>query len=145
MHAVQEIFLSRSIPLSWGKTLLCLIPKINNAHMPSHFKPLGLCNTYYKILANLIFNRLKPHLHSLISPFQGAFTPVRHSSYLFLVAQETMHSMYKSTTRNDWVILKIDVRKAFDTILWSFIEQNSPTSSTHWNSHLMLKKCNPFD
>lgn len=44
--AIQDTFISETIPNSWGKTLLCLISKIENSHTITHFRPLGLCNTY---------------------------------------------------------------------------------------------------
>lgn len=50
IHKIQLDFIENFIPSKWGTTLLYLIPKIENAHLPNHYRPLGLCNTYYKIL-----------------------------------------------------------------------------------------------
>lgn len=100
INEIQQIFSQNSIPMSWGNTLLCIIPKIENAHQVAHFRPIGLCNTYYKILTKILVNR-KPILPCIISPFQGAFTPQRHCSDLFLIAQETIHSMNSSKCKDD--------------------------------------------
>lgn len=115
-------FRNRSIPQSWGNTLLCLIPKLENAFKVTRFRPLGICNTHYKILTKILANRIKPHFPCLISPFQGAFTPGRHAADLFTVAHETIHSMNDSNNKNGWLILKIYLTKAFDSISWSFVE-----------------------
>lgn len=40
---------------------------------------------------------------------------------MFLLVQETLHSMNKSKGKVGWLILKLDIRKAFDSISWSFI------------------------
>lgn len=71
---IQEIFTQYYIPSLWGNTLLCLIPKVDNAHLATHLRPIGLCYTFYKILTEILVNRKKPFLPNLISPFQGAFT-----------------------------------------------------------------------
>lgn len=51
----------------------------------------GLCTTYYKILAKILVNRLRPHLQNLISPAQGAFIKGRDTFDIFLLASETLH------------------------------------------------------
>lgn len=84
--AIQETFIDQSIPKEWGNTLLCLIPKADNAHKVHHFRPLGLCTTHYKTISKILMNRLKLHLPTLISPFQGAFLLRRHVSDFFLIA-----------------------------------------------------------
>lgn len=85
--------------------------------------PLGLCNTQYKILTQILANRLKPHLTCLISPFQVAFTPGGLFADLFTIVHETMHSLNASKKREGWLILKIDFKKAFDSISWTFIDK----------------------
>lgn len=117
---IQHIFSTKTIPQTWDSTLLCLIPRIENAYSVNHFILLGLCNTDNKILTKILVNRIKLHLPSLISPCQGSFTPGRHSSDLFLIAYETIHSMKHSKTWDVWLIFKIDIGKAFDTISWNF-------------------------
>ncbi|KAF7827350.1 reverse transcriptase [Senna tora] len=120
-NEINKVFSSSSIPKEWGETLISLIPKIDNASKPSQLRPIGLCSSHYKILAKVLANRLKPFLPNLISPFQGAFQKEKHTSDLFISAHEIMHSMNKSQSKNGWLILKIDLHKAFDTISWSFI------------------------
>ncbi|KAF7803052.1 reverse transcriptase [Senna tora] len=120
-NEINKVFSSSSIPKEWGETLISLIPKIDNASKPSQLRPIGLCSSHYKILAKILANRLKPFLPNLISPFQGAFQKEKHTSDLFISAHEIMHSMNKSQSKNGWLILKIDLHKAFDTISWSFI------------------------
>lgn len=118
---IEDIFTTWQILNSWCKTLIFLIPKIENPITTNHFCLLGLCTTHYKILAKILINRLRPHFQKLISPLQGAFIKGRYTAGLFLLAQETLHSMNKSKNKKGWIILKLDIIKVFDTISWTFI------------------------
>lgn len=87
--------------MSWCRTLLYLIPKMENPSPVNHFRLLGLCTTHYKILTKILVNRIRPHLQNLISPNQGAFIKGRDTAYLFLLANETLHPMNKSKVKKD--------------------------------------------
>lgn len=66
---------------------------------------------------------IKPLLPTLISPFQGAYTQGRHTSDLFLIAHETLNSMNHSKAKEGLIAIKIDIKRAFDTISWNFIDK----------------------
>ncbi|KAF7827149.1 reverse transcriptase [Senna tora] len=118
---IHNIFNSEFIPQDWSSTFITLIPKLENASKPHHFLPICLCSTQYKILTKLIANRIKPLLPDLISPTQGTFAKGKHTSDLFITAHEVLHSMNKSTVKEGWVVIKLDLHKAFDSISWNFI------------------------
>lgn len=69
----RDIFHTSVIPLGLNKTYLCLIPKSNNASCLKNFRPIGLCNTLYKIITKIIANHLKPLLPAFISDAQASF------------------------------------------------------------------------
>lgn len=48
-------------------THLTLLPKENRPSSFSHFRPISLCNSSYKILTKILASHLKPLLPSLIS------------------------------------------------------------------------------
>lgn len=87
---------------------------------------IGLCNTTYKIITKIIVNRLKPFLPLRIGPSQGSFLSNRRASDNVIIFQEfiTHFSKIKGKARN--MVLKIDLKKAFDRIEWSFIKE-TPT------------------
>jgi hypothetical protein len=58
-----------------NQTHIALIPKTQNPTTVPDFRPISLCNVVYKIIAKILSNRLKPHLSTIISPFQPAFLP----------------------------------------------------------------------
>ena len=51
-----------------NSTFVALIPKEVNPTSFDRFLPISFCNAFYKILAKLLANRLKPLLGTLISP-----------------------------------------------------------------------------
>ena len=59
---------------------------------------------------------MKPLLPNLISPCQGGFQKGKQVVDLFTIAHEIQHSMHMSKSKFGWVILKIDIHKAFDNL-----------------------------
>ena len=54
-------------------TFLALIPKEANPSSIKRFRTISLYNASYKIFSKVLSLRLKPIIHSLISPNQGGF------------------------------------------------------------------------
>ncbi|OMO66560.1 reverse transcriptase [Corchorus capsularis] len=71
----------------------------------------------------IIANSIKPFLDDLISSMQGAFVARRRASDYVILAQECLHSTRTSMAKDGWMIIKIDLEKAFDRLEWSFIKK----------------------
>lgn len=118
--AIQEFFITGRLLQQWNATILTLIPKKKNADKISEFRPISCCNTVYKVIAKLLANRLKKVLPSVISNTQSAFIPGRLLVENVLMATELVQGYnWKNITKRS--ILKVDLKKAFDSINWSFI------------------------
>lgn len=76
-NLIQGVFATCKIPESLNQTYICLIPKVTQATTIKYYRPIGLCNTTFKIITKIIANRIKPLLPSLISHEQLAFLPQR--------------------------------------------------------------------
>jgi hypothetical protein len=96
-------------------------PKSNKAAKVSQFCPISLCNTIYKIISKILATRLKPLLHKIISLWQSAFVPGRVIQDNSIIAHEVLNTMKKKRGIGGLMALKIDTKKAFDTIKWSFL------------------------
>lgn len=104
------------------------------------YRPISCCNVMYKCISKIIVGRLKAALTDVISPSQSAFIPGRQISDEILFTQNLMHNYHlnKGPVR---CALKVDLRKAFDTVSWEFILAGLhaigiPQTMTSW-----IKQC----
>eukprot|EP00253_Pinus_taeda_P006593 PITA_06593 len=102
-----------------NSTHLALIPKENCPTTFSHFRPISLCNSSYKIFTKILATRLKPLLPSLISENQGGFLANRKISDSILLVQEEIHPSHSRKEKG--FILKLDLANAFDRVRHSFL------------------------
>jgi hypothetical protein len=109
-----------------NNTFVVLIPKSN---LPKHFKdfrPISLCNLCYKLISKIIARRIRPFLSKALSDEQLGFLKGRQILDAVGVAHECIHSL--KTKKQQAILLKLDLKKAFDCINWNFL-------------HLVLLQC----
>lgn len=51
---IQDFFISGSMPKAFNETHVCLIPKGQGAKKTSDYRPIALCNIFYKIISKII-------------------------------------------------------------------------------------------
>ena len=76
--AVRDIFDGGSINATVCNTLIVLIPKKDKPENFSHFRPISLCNTFYRIITKIIANRFKMIMNKIVAPMQSNFVLGRH-------------------------------------------------------------------
>ncbi|KAG7591719.1 Ribonuclease H-like superfamily [Arabidopsis thaliana x Arabidopsis arenosa] len=81
--------------------------------------------------------RLKKVMPKLIGPAQSSFIPGRLSVDNIVVVQEAVHSTRRKKGRKGWMLLKLDLEKAYDRIRWDFLEDtlkaaNLPEKWVSW-------------
>lgn len=59
--------------ISANHTFITFIPKIESASNFSHFRPISLCNFYYKVVAKIVANKLNKVIDKIMAPNQSAF------------------------------------------------------------------------
>ncbi|KAL0352330.1 UNVERIFIED_CONTAM: hypothetical protein Scaly_1621700 [Sesamum calycinum] len=87
--------------------------------------------------ASMVEEMLQPYTSTevkkarwIISPVQSAFVPGRLISDNVLLSFELNHFLNTKTQGEwGWMVLKLDVSKAYDKVEWSFLEQASPDNS----------------
>ncbi|KAK4384291.1 hypothetical protein Sango_3076000 [Sesamum angolense] len=86
----------------------------------AEFRPISCCNVIYKVITKILVSRIRESLDLLISPSQNAFVPGRLISDNILLAQE-LFSGYNQCRLPPRCALKVDQRKAYDTVEWDFL------------------------
>ncbi|XP_035551035.1 uncharacterized protein LOC118349641 [Juglans regia] len=105
-------------------THVVLIPKIKEPKDVGDFRPISLCNVFYKIIAKTLANRFKKVLNTVISLNQSSFIPGRLITDNIIAAYEILHSMKKKKKKRGnkrSMALKLDISKAYDRVEWGFL------------------------
>ncbi|KAF3777763.1 Transposon TX1 uncharacterized protein [Nymphaea thermarum] len=120
VFAFCDEFASNSVFLKEFNRATCvLVPKRLNPTNVTHFRPISILGTPYKIIAKLLSLRLAPVMPSIINPFQVAFVKGRRLQDAVVLANKVVHSLY--CLRLPSFILKLDISKAFDSVSWEFL------------------------
>ncbi|KAL2253036.1 UNVERIFIED_CONTAM: hypothetical protein Sindi_0098300 [Sesamum indicum] len=119
-RAVLDFFTTGRLLKQINTTLLALIPKVHSPMSVGDFRPISCCNVLYKIIAKLIVKRLSVVLDKVISPRQAAFVPGRSIGDNIMLAQE-LFSGYNQSRLPPRCALKVDIRKAYDSVEWDFL------------------------
>ncbi|KAK4384672.1 hypothetical protein Sango_3037200 [Sesamum angolense] len=118
-NAIRDFFKTGRLLKQLNATLLTLIPKVRNPQSVADFRPISCCNVIYKAITKILVSRIREILDLLISPSQNAFVPGRLISDNVLLAQE-LFSGYNQCRLPPRCALKVDLRKAYDTVEWDF-------------------------
>lgn len=113
------------------KTLIYLIPKNKDTSSLKNFRPIGLCNTSYKLVTKIIINRNKPFLRSIIGYTQTNFLIGRRTLDNATIMQEFITYFGKIKGKKVGMMLKINLEKAFDRPEWFFIRETLTIFNFH--------------
>lgn len=103
--------------LNYG--LISLIPKIKDANVIKQFRPICLLNVSFKLITKILAKRLTRVAELLIRDSQIAFVPGRFILDGVVVLHEVIHDI--SSKNKQGIILKLDFKKAYDKVQWSFL------------------------
>ncbi|PKU76150.1 Putative ribonuclease H protein [Dendrobium catenatum] len=134
--AVKSFFSKGYLPNIAKATAITLIPKSAHASNISDFRPIALCNVFYKIISKILASRMKEIMPLIIGENQAGFIKDRISSDNILLASEILKDFKKSAKKNI-LCAKLDIRKAFDSVSREFIllrkgQKGFPPKFIHW-------------
>lgn len=140
VEAVGEFFRNCRLLKDLNTTAICLIPKSPQDCTLGDYRPISCCNVVYKIISKILVKRMKPILAGCVSPSQAAFLKGRSLGENMLLASELIRN-YKSPSCRKSSMLKVDIKKAFDTVCWDLVlkifeAQNFPPLFIIW-----IKEC----
>jgi hypothetical protein len=121
--AVLEFFRTRIMPDGVNDTATVVIPKVPHPKELNDFRPISLCNMFYKIVSKCLVNQLHPILSELISENQSDFIPEQLISDNFIIAFECIDYIQSLKTNSPaCCAYKLDLSKAYDRVDWEFPE-----------------------
>lgn len=115
VQAIQELFQTGKLLKAWNISAVTLIPKVACPSHPGDFLPISCFHVLYKCISKLICSRLYLVLGSLINPAQEAFVAGRSIVHNVLLCQDVVKHYSRKHCLSS-VLLKIDLRKAYDTM-----------------------------
>ena len=120
---VKYVFKEGVVPDYLNDTLVTLIQKCKSPESLNNYRSISLCNSVYKIVSNILVERIRPHLSKLVSPVQSAFVLGRKGIDNVLIAQELFYAMDGKKGKGGYMVIKIDLEKANDRLEWCFIHK----------------------
>lgn len=139
---IQDVFSTGSLAMTVNHTYVRLIPKNLEAKRAEDFRPIALCNIYYKIISKLLSLRLQKVLNFIISENQSAFIPGRSITDNVLITHEVLQYLKSSSaTKQCSMAVKTDMSKAYDRVEWSFVAQVMERLGFHSKWILWIMEC----
>ena len=118
--AVQEFFITGSMPSNLNSNFMVLIPKQESSATLDKFRPIALGNFLFKIITRILADRLNPIASRIISPQQFGFIRGRRIHDCIAIASEGVNCLDGlNSSRN--MAIQVDIKKAFDTLDWRFL------------------------
>lgn len=135
-YAIKDFFRNGKLLKEINATLISLVPKVSCPRLVSDYRPISCCNVIYKVITKIITQRMQLVMEGLIDPAQGAFIKNRSIVDNVLVCQGLVRS-YSRQNGIPRCLMKIDLRKAYDTLDWSFLRAvmrglNFPDKFIQW-------------
>ncbi|XP_057811687.1 uncharacterized protein LOC131025924 [Salvia miltiorrhiza] len=95
--------------------------EVADAILVSNYRPIVLGNFFFKVITKILASRLNAVAAEIVSANQFDFISGRSIQECILLASEGVNCMERSIQRRN-MVLKVDIRKAFDTLSWEFVD-----------------------
>ena len=119
-EAIKEFFRTGKILENLNNNFLVHIPKTEGASSIVKFRPIVLSNFLFKIINKILAESLSGIAARIVLPNQYGFIRGRRIQECIFVAYKVVNQLEKKNSGRN-MIIKLDIRKAFDSMSWDFI------------------------
>ncbi|XP_015084259.1 uncharacterized protein LOC107027674 [Solanum pennellii] len=106
--------------VSLRKASLCGVNSQKVGCKETHrFKPISLIGSVYRIISNVLTERLKKVMHKIVDTQQLSFIKGRQIMDAILMANEGLDFRIRSKVPG--ILCKLDIKKAYDHLNWNFL------------------------
>ncbi|KAK3221896.1 hypothetical protein Dsin_008921 [Dipteronia sinensis] len=112
---VQDFFHSRVVTPGLNSNFIVLLPKMRDSITIDQFRPIVLGNFLFKVSSKILADRLAQIAARIVSPQQFGFIRDRHVKDCIALTSDCVNVLHKKCYGGN-VAMKIDIRKAFDTL-----------------------------
>ena len=121
ISSIMCSFNSSSLSINQRRGIITCLPKGNKDRTRlKNWRPITLLNSDYKIISNVLANRLKQFLPNIINQDQKGFIKGRFIGENTRLIYDIISKLDSSQTNG--LLMLLDFEKAFDSVEWSFIE-----------------------
>jgi hypothetical protein len=117
----QEFYIGTLVMSRLNYGVITLIPKVVGATDIRQLREITVINVILRILSKVCASRIAPIFERLTHPHQFAFLKGRLIHDGVLALHEIVHEVM--ARRQKSVFLKLDFRKVYDCLDWSFLRQ----------------------
>nr|GEV56149.1 RNA-directed DNA polymerase, eukaryota [Tanacetum cinerariifolium] len=118
--AVSHFLTFKDIPNGCNSCFLSLIPKVPDANLVKDFRPISLIGSMYKIISEILANRLVGVLGDIVNEVQSAFITERKILDGPFILNEVIQ--WCKLKKKQSLIFKVDFKKAYDSVRWDFLD-----------------------
>lgn len=115
----QNVHAQQRFEKCFNAIFVALITKTVGANELGHCRPISLITGVYRIIAEVLTERLKKVISQLVNKHQMAFIKGRQIMDASLLASEYIHSTIRGGTPG--LMCKLDTEKAYDHLNWEFL------------------------
>ncbi|KAL4104822.1 hypothetical protein QTP88_020098 [Uroleucon formosanum] len=122
---INKIWREETIPKAWQVSILCPIYKKGDVINCQNYRGISLLNTTYKVLSNIILNRLTPYAKDIVGEYQAGFTAGKSTTDQIHVIKQITEESHEFD--KDVYLLFVNFKQAYDSIarstLWNVMVQ----------------------
>ena len=107
------------IPKGCNASFIALLAKVRDLVKLNQYIPISLEGALHKIISEVLSNKIKNVLSSVINESQLAFLKDRGMLDSVLMANEVVEDLRRN--KRSGMCLKVDYEKAYDSVRWEFL------------------------